>query len=320
MTARLPPRPRIGVSACLLGETVRYNAGHCRDDLVLDEIGGHVDFVSVCPEFEAGLGAPRESLRLVGVPGAARLVGSKSGTDRTPLLVAWSRERLAGLEAENLHGYILKKNSPTCGMGHVRVYRANGTPANDGVGVFAAELVRHMPELPVEEEGRLRDPGQREHFITRVFARWRWDRLLADEPSRSDIVAFHTEHKMLLLAHDPERYRELGRLVAALSTRPLGEGVREYGHAFHAALARAPTRGRHVNVLQHLLGFLPEAHAHERADLAATIEEYRRGEVPLIVPERLIHHYVKENDWADAQRYFAPFPPGLHLRTRIVRS
>lgn len=311
-------KPRIGISACLNGADVRYNGGHCRGPHILDELRPHVEYVPVCPEVEAGLGAPRESLRLSGVPGGARLVGNKSGTDRTPLLKAWSRARLTALSKSDLHGFILKKGSPSCGLSRVRVYRPTGIPMSDGAGVFAESLQSAMPLLPVQEEGRLTHPGTREHFVTRVFARWRWSRLLAADPAPRDLGAFHGEHKMLVLAHDPARYRRLGRIVGEHAGRPFDEALEDYGVEFAKALAEPPTRGRHVNVLQHLLGFT-DVDREARAALTESIEEYRRGEVPLIVPERLIRHHVRAaSEWASAQRYFDPFPHELHLRTEIV--
>jgi uncharacterized protein YbbK (DUF523 family) len=56
---------RIGVSSCLLGEEVRFDKGHKHSRFVTDVLGAHVEFVSVCPEVEAGLGLPRPAMRLI---------------------------------------------------------------------------------------------------------------------------------------------------------------------------------------------------------------------------------------------------------------
>ena len=161
---------RMGISSCLLGQEVRYNGGHVRDELLLNTIGQHVQWFPVCPEIEVGMGVPRENIRLVGESENPRLIAPKSGTDYTQAMKKWSRSRLSGLKDSNLDGYILKKDSPSCGPFRTKVYKGNGPASRTGRGLFAEELVKRFPMLPVEEEGRLRDPKLRENFIGRVFS------------------------------------------------------------------------------------------------------------------------------------------------------
>lgn len=316
-----PPRKiRLGVSACLLGQEVRYDGGHKRDAFLTDVLGAFVEWVPVCPEVEVGLGVPRPPIRLVGTPAAPRLVVEKTGEDLTARMRRWASGRIGELEALGLHGYVLKRGSPSCGLVRVRVCGEDGTPGRVGRGVFAAALTKALPLLPVEEEGRLTDAGIRESFIERVFAAARWQAFTASRPRVRDLVAFHTAHKFAVLAHSPRDYTVLGRLVAGAGPRLAAETLATYGTRFMQALAVRAIRARHVNVLQHLAGFLKrELSDDERAELVEVIAEYRRELVPLVVPLTLLKHHVRRLGLAYLadQVYLNPHPKELMLRNHV---
>jgi uncharacterized protein YbgA (DUF1722 family)/uncharacterized protein YbbK (DUF523 family) len=322
--ATTPPdrfdRIRLGVSACLLGEAVRYDGGHKHDRFLTDVLGPHVEWVAVCPELELGLGVPRDTLRLVGSPGAPRLVQDKTGEDLTPRMQAYARERVRALAALELDGYVLKRASPSCGLFRVRVYREAGGPGNDGRGLFAAALVTALPTLPVEEEGRLGDPAIRAHFVERVFAAARWRGFRAAGPRPCDLVAFHAAMKLAVLAHSPAHYARLGRIVAAAGRGGLHVTLADYHALLTESLAVRATRGRHVNVLQHAAGHVGRALARdERAELGEVIEDYRRGLVPLVVPVTLVAHHARRQGIAylTNQVYLQPHPKELMLRNHV---
>jgi uncharacterized protein YbgA (DUF1722 family)/uncharacterized protein YbbK (DUF523 family) len=311
---------RIGVSSCLLGNQVRFDGGHKRNEFVTDVFGQFVEFVPVCPEVEIGMGTPRESIALRRQDGELRLLGNRSGADFTAKMKSYADKRTRALGAEDLSGYILKKDSPSCGMERVRVYAENGMPSRDGVGMFAAALLRRYPNLPVEEEGRLSDPKLRENFVERVFAFRRLQDFFAARWTVGGLVAFHTAHKLVLLAHAPNAYRELGRDVAAAKKIPRPEFRREYETRFMSALKKLATPPRHVNVMQHMLGYFRD-HLEEvaRRELAAVIDDYARGLVPLIVPLTLIRHYVRrfEVEYLAGQVYLNPHPKELMLLNHV---
>jgi uncharacterized protein YbgA (DUF1722 family)/uncharacterized protein YbbK (DUF523 family) len=311
---------RIGVSSCLLGNEVRFDGGHKRNEFLIDILGQFVEFVPVCPEVEIGMGTPRESIALYREGSDIRLLGNKSGADFTAKMKSYAERRTRALERENLSGYVLKKDSPSCGMERVRVYAENGMPSRDGVGMFAAALLRRYPNLPVEEEGRLKDPKLRENFVERVFAYQRLQDFFADRWTVGGLVAFHTAHKLVLLAHSPNAYRELGRYVAEAKKIPRAEFRREYETRFMSALRKLATAARHVNVMQHMLGYFRE-HLEEvaRAELAGVIDDYARGLVPLIVPLTLIRHYVRrfEIEYLAGQVYLNPHPKELMLLNHV---
>lgn len=311
---------RLGISSCLLGEEVRFDGSHKRDRFIVGTLGQFFTFVPVCPEFEIGLGVPRESLRLIRRPGGIHLVAPKSGSDHTETMNAYAREKCAELARLDLSGYLLKRASPSCGMERVRVYDANGVPEPSGVGLFARVLLQAMPLLPVEEEGRLHDPGIRENFLDRVFGYARVQRLFASDWSRGDLVAFHASEKYLLLSHEPEGYRELGRLVARQKELSDGELAATYRERYMKTLAVFATRNRHVNVLQHMAGYLRDLLGDDaRREVHRSIEDYQGGFVPLIVPITLIRHYVvlRNVEYLRGQRYLEPHPKELMVRNHV---
>ncbi|MDD3580878.1 MAG: DUF523 and DUF1722 domain-containing protein, partial [Desulfobacca sp.] len=205
---------KIGISACLLGEKVRFDGQHKLDRFITDTLGKYLEFVPVCPEVECGLGVPREPMRLIGDPEAPRLVTVRTKVDLTDRMVAWSQNKVQELERLELCGFIFKSDSPSSGMERVKVYTDKGIPEKKGVGLFARQFMDHFPLLPVEEEGRLHDPKLRENFIERLFTLKRWRAMAADAPGRGKLVDFHTQHKLLLLSHSPSQYRLMGQLVA----------------------------------------------------------------------------------------------------------
>jgi len=314
------PLIRIGISSCLLGEEVRFDGGHKHDTLLTETFGKIFRWVPVCPEVEIGLGTPRESLRLVGSDKSPRLVAPRSGADHTAAMQTYASARLEKLERQDLHGYILKKNSPSCGMARVRVYGSGGQPARTGRGLFAAALLERFPTLPVEEEGRLRDATLRENFIERVFCRYRWLQLVRRKPSAGRLVDFHSRHKLTLLSHSDEHYRKLGRLVARAGRTPIRELLSRYESDFSETLRVTATPRKHANVLYHLIGFLKDhLSADDKKEMIECIEEYRKCLLPLIVPITLLKHHFRRFpvSWVTNQTYLNPYPSELMLRNRV---
>ena len=312
---------RIGISSCLTGKNVRYDGGHSRDPFLMDTLGPFVEFVPVCPESECGLGVPREAMRLVGDIENPRLVTIHTGMDLTKRMQDWTKKRIKELEKENLCGFIFKSRSPSSGMERVKVYREDGkgSPQHKGVGLFARAFMEHFPLLPVEDEGRLHDPGLRENFITRLFVLRRW-REATKTQRLGELVAFHTRHKLLILAHSERIYRQLGPLVAQASPQKTAELFAGYERLMLAALACKTTVKKNVNVLTHMAGYFKKLlSADEKQELLELIDQYRHEYLPLIVPVTLINHYVRKygQEYLAGQYYLRPHPIELALRNHV---
>jgi len=311
---------RVGISSGLLGNEVRFDGGHKRDRYLTDTLGQFFEWVSVCPEVEMGLGTPRETLRLVGDPAAPRLVFGKTRGDQTEGMQTWSKTRLEQLATMDLCGYILKSDSPSCGMERVRVYGETGMPSKTGVGIYARALLDRFPLLPVEEEGRLHDLPLRENFVERVFCYRRWRDLVTGGLTRGKLVVFHTAHKLLLMAHSPKHYTDMGRLVAAAKAHTPRELESRYGELFMAALKVKATAKKHVNVLQHILGYFKrELDAKDKAELLSVIGDYHKNLVPLVVPLTLLKHHLGRIPvpYIQDQVYLYPHPKELMLRNHV---
>ena len=327
-------RPRLGVSACLLGQEVRWDAGHKRDSFLVSSLAEQVSWVPVCPEVEVGMPVPREPLRLVGTPGsprpasgaspddrrppALRMIGQRTGTNHTADMEAWAAARAEELAALDLDGYVFKKDSPSCGVARVRVYpdgEGKRPPVRTGTGLFAAALAGRLPDLPITEEGWLRDTRLRESFLDRAFSHARVRTGLAQAAPggvAAALVELHAAHKFLYMAHSPARQKALGQLVARAGALPPAELGPTYLAAAMDALAVTSSRGKHANVLQHILGYFRELmSARERDDILERIEEYRRGTGDLAVPLALLAHHLRRHDqspWLASQVYFDPWP------------
>ncbi len=306
----------IGISSCLLGQNVRYDGGHKRDSYITGTLGEYFDFHPFCPEMGIGLGAPRPTLHLVKIDHALHCVGIKDPEcDVTERLHDYAEQQ------QHLHaglcGYILKKGSPSCGMERVRVY-SGAQHHKDGVGIYAEALLRLNPLLPVEEEGRLGDPGLRENFIQRVYVLSRWKAMLAVGLTASGLTNFHARHKLIIMSH--EDYRDLGQLLAGLTKSSLEQVAEQYILQLMITLKKPATRKNHVNVLQHIQGYLKkDLSADNKVELCEVIERYRNGYIPLIVPLTLLkHHFRKTPDpYIEDSYYMSPYPQELQLINQL---
>ena len=306
---------KIGISSCLLGEKVRYNGDHKRHWYINEILGQYFDYVPFCPEVEVGMGVPRPSVRLVGTVEKTRMIDPKSGKDWTEKMVRYSKKKAAKLEG--LHGFILKKGSPSCGPFRVKLYGEKGIPFTAIQGLFAKELIAKYPHIPIEDEGRLNDEKIRENFLTRIFAYARLCEVKEQRFKRSIWVKFHQDNKMLLLAHGRPHYTKLGRLVAHIKEFKPSEFVAEYEKTYMEALENKSSPAKNSDVLLHILGHLKtKLGSDEKQDILMSIDHYKKGTYPLVVPLTLIRHYVKifDIEYIKDQTYLCPHPLELKLR------
>jgi len=311
---------KLGISACLLGEKVRYDGGHKLNHYLTDVLGPFVEWVPVCPEKECGLPVPREAMHLTGDPQNPRLVTVNTGIDHTDRMLHWAGRKLEKLAQENLCGFVFKAKSPSSGMRDIKVYNDRGMPARKGTGLFAGLFMQRFPLVPVEDEGRLNDAGLRENFINRIFVMHRWQVMLQSGKSARNLVAFHTRHKLLMMAHSPKMLGALGRLTAGAGPHPSDAVITDYLSQLMAALKQSATIRKNVNVLQHITGyFKKQLSPDEKQELLEIIGRYHEGLIPLIVPVTLLNHYVRkyQETYLMNQYYLNPHPAELMLRNHV---
>ncbi|SKA79760.1 Uncharacterized conserved protein YbgA, DUF1722 family [Paucidesulfovibrio gracilis DSM 16080] len=314
-------QPKVGIAECLLGKNVRFDGGHKLDRYLRDVLGRHVTYVPVCPEMECGMSIPREAVRLVGDPESPRLVTSRSGVDWTSQMQDWAKQRLDALAGEELCGYIFKYGSPSSGMSRVKVYpEKGGPPSMKGRGMFAGMFMDRFPLLPVEDDGRLNDPGLRENFIQRIFTTHRWQAVLKSGLTPGRLVDFHSRHKLLVMAHNVQAYRDLGKLVAQAGTMDLAVLSDRYFERLLHGMRRPATLKGHRNALDHCQGyFKKQLEPFEKQELREVIAQYAEGLIPRIVPITLLNHYVRKygQEYLAAQVYLNPPPSELKLLNHV---
>jgi uncharacterized protein YbgA (DUF1722 family)/uncharacterized protein YbbK (DUF523 family) len=304
----------IGISSCLLGQEVRFDSGHKHNSYITGTLSQYFEFKAFCPEVYIGLGIPREPIRLIEENDKIQCVGTK-----TPDLNFTEQLTASADEQKHWHakifGYILKKDSPSCGMERVKVYK-NNQPQRSGQGLYARQLMKNFPNLPVEEEGRLGDPILRENFIKRVFIYERWRELYQTDLSIASLTRFHARHKLILMSHDQDKARELGRKLSEIKSDAIASFALEYEASLMSLLKIKATRKNNVNVLQHIQGYLKNfLDKEDKRELTEVIEQYRLGFLPLIVPITLLkHHFMKHpNDYIGDSYFINPHPKELML-------
>jgi FdhD protein len=233
-------RPRVGISACLLGEPVRYDGQHKRDAWLVDVLGPQVEWVSVCPEVEAGFGTPRETMELVrDASGRVALMTTETKRDVTDVLQRYADRRVEELARADLDGYVLKADSPSCGL--------------EGPGLFAAVLTARLPDLPIVDERQLADERARQRFADGVRAHYRARSVAAESSPWRDVSIVRMQSGKAAPAID-----------RAATEEPLE--IRLHGQPF-AVIMRTPGADRELAA-----GFLLSERVIRNADELGTIE------------------------------------------------
>jgi uncharacterized protein YbgA (DUF1722 family)/uncharacterized protein YbbK (DUF523 family) len=327
-------RPRLVVSRCLGFERCRWN-GLTIASPEVDALRPHAEIVTVCPEVEVGLGVPRDPVRIVGAQGAERLVQPSTGRDITDKMISYAAGRLAAIGS--VDGFILKSRSPSCGVKDARIFPSTARVAASGrtTGLFAREVVRRFPGVPVEDEGRLTNFRIREHFLEAVFTVASFRELRArafttaqtagagsaTEAGRTPagraaqmLTEFHAANKLLLMAHSQAGMRRLGRIAANSDRLPLVDVFESYAQGLESAVGQLPRPTNVVNVLMHAMGyFKDELSSREKRFFLDLIDRFRRGRVPLSAVLAVLREWIARFDvpYLEAQTFFAPFPEAL---------
>ncbi len=311
----------VGISSCLLGESVRYNGGHKHSRFCTEQLANYFEFRSFCPEVAIGLGIPREPIRLQGDWTQPRVVGTNDASkDVTQPLIDYSHEVADGFERSPVSAYIFMKDSPSCAVYSAKVYTDKGVHQKKRAGIFANIIRERFPLLPVEEAGRLNDAVLRENFIARVYVYHEWQILISEPLSAAKLVDFHSRHKYFVMSYSQSLYKTLGHLVADAGSGDIDQRAKDYIQALMQGTEKPPSKKGHVNVLYHLVGYLREqVPGGIRQDLTEAIEDYRKGIVPLAVPMKLMTHYIDNyaGDYIRAQNYLNPYPYELGLRNAV---
>lgn len=311
---------KIGVSSCLMGNHCRYDGSGAKDKFIVDELGKYFEILSYCPE-EPIFGTPRDTIRLVEVDKKIRVHVGKSGNDVTAELKESSISFANRAKKDKLCGFILKSKSPTCGLERVKVYKQINEPSQKkGIGIFAQELRKVYPYLPIEEEGRLNDPWLKENFLMQVFAYNDFYGFIDSNPTYKDLVAFHTNYKYLIFAKSEQAYKNLGKLVANHEKIALEDILLNYEKEFLSAIEHKGTIKKTYNVLLHIIGYFKKLISKDEKELLLNAcNEYKQSIIPLIAVTKLINLYVIkfQQSYLLSQKFLQPYPKELSLRSDL---
>ncbi len=311
---------KLGVSACLIGKMCRYDGGHAKDRFVLDVLNNYFEMVAYCPEDKL-FGSPRETIHLETKNDKTIAITSQTHKDITQELKAVSKTYTNHMDNENLCGFILKSKSPSCGLERVKVYEENSKfSQKKGIGIFAKQIQKRFPYLPIEEEGRLNDDWIRENFFMQVFAYEDLHIFLENSPSQKTLVQFHTQYKYLIYSKSTSDYKALGNIVANREKKPFCMVIKNYKEGFLKAICKKSTIKKTYNVLQHIAGyFKKEITKEEKTHLHEALKEFKKELIPLIVVIKLIEIYTIrfKIDYLKKQKFLNPYPKALALRSSI---
>jgi len=306
---------KIGISACLIGQKVRFDASNKPSRFCIDELSEHVEYEAFCPEVAIGLPIPRATIRQIKKDDMIHIARPDGSGDVTEALRAYGK-KVASM-TQHLSGYIFCAKSPTCGMERVKVYSPEGhSLKSDGIGSFAKEIMEANPLLPCEENGRLNDMHIRENFVARIYAYKHWQKMLATGLTKHKLTTFHSHYKYTVMSHHLVSYKKLGQLLGNDDV-PLKEKASQYIAGLMDALKIPATRKNHVNTLTHIQGYFSKhLTAMQRKELCDQIDGYRLGLLPLIAPLTLLNHYLLQypKDYLKGQSYLSPYPDSLRLR------
>jgi len=305
----------IGISACLIGEKVRFDARNKPSNFCIKELGQHVTYQSFCPEVAIGLPIPRPTIRLIKKDNVIQISRPDGTGDVTDALKAYGRK--VAKMTTNLSGYVFCAKSPSCGMEGVKVFNAEGHAlVSNGVGAFAQEIMTANPLLPCEENDRLNDPLIRENFVARIYTYKHWKNIEASGFTKQILATFHSKYEFMVMSHDLNAYKVLGQLLARVDVT-LEEVAKQYITGLMATLKIIATRKNHANTLAHIQGYFSnQLQSDERQELCDQIAAYREGVIPLVAPLTLIKHYLLQypKDYLTKQTYLSPYPDQLKLR------
>ena len=307
------PRPIVVTSACLGFDACRYN-GNIISAPFVQQLVTHIEFLKVCPEVEIGLGTPRDPIRLVASNEGQRLVQPATGQDLTQKMVSFSKAYLDTLEA--VDGFILKNRSPSCAVKDSKIHSGlNGADVvGKGLGLFARAALERFPHAAVEDEGRLTNARLREHFLTRLFAQARY-RMLRQAPSIRGLMQFQADNKLLLMAYNRKRLREMGQAVSGYEMKNLAPMLEEYGHHLGVALERLPRYTSNIHVLLHAFGYFSDRlSSRDKAFFLNALESYREKRTSLGAVLKVMKAWIVRFGPAHLARqtYFDPYPQALY--------
>lgn len=305
-------RPVVLLSKCIEHDSCRYDGSMIKNSFI-KTLENYVDFIVVCPEKEIGLGVPRESIRIIKKEKNKSLVFSKSGKDITQQMIDFGSNYSNELKNQSIHGVILKSRSPSCGIKDVKIYNGIGKSSlssSKTSGFFGEIILNDFQGIAIEDEGRLRNYNIRDQFLKRIFITYSFDQVKKDKTMKN-LIDFHSKNKYLLMTHNQEKQKELGKIVASYNHENLDDIVADYEILLREVLATEMLRGKNINMLMHLLGYFKKVlKKEEKMYFLDILDQYSDKKIPFSVPLAVLASWVVRFDepYLKNQTIFKPYP------------
>lgn len=310
-------RPKIVVSKCLEFDNCRYD-GQLINNKYIRKLKEYVDFTTICPEVEIGLGTPRDPIHLVRKEDEFSLYQPSTDRDLGSLMNKFSNKFLSSLSS--VDGFILKSRSPSCGISTAKQFpdKNNKSPMGHGPGLFTAKIIEKYPNHPKEEDKRLNDNFLREHFYASIFTISEYRNV----KSFKELYDFQAKHKLLFMAYNQSRMKILGKIAANKMNSSFEEVKHEYFLNLLLLFKKRPRYISNINTHMHAYGFYKKyLKSKEKVFFLELLDDYRSNLIPLSTINSVMNSWnVRfENEYLIKQSYFNSFPEGLvvHKESRM---
>jgi len=314
----------LGVSACLLGRKVRYDGKDKFDPCLHELLSPYFLWFALCPEWEAGLGVPREALDIYEKEGREQVLTRHSHREVTSLLSQGIQRILSSLPSASLSGFILKSRSPSCDTaGKVPRYDSQGQCRGSGPGLFVPALLEHLPFIPFIDEEGIHKKDRLFAFLSEIATYREFSNLWMRGITSQALRTFHASHRVLIMAQAPELLPLLDSIVAHSEDNLAPEEVTRYYGVLREALQHPATASSHAHALTHVYQMLkPRLSATGDKEIRAMISALRNGTLSFTTVRATLVSYNKKDEVPTLihDAYLFPPPWLLTLQEEMMSS
>ncbi len=297
-------KPKLIISKCLNSEKCRYN-GQGYDDKVISLLREYIDIETVCPENAIGLPIPREPVRIEKHNDEYKLIQTNSNLDYTKQMCEFAEEFLSGID--DIDGFILKSRSPSCGINDVKIYpkAQKCSIKKNGTGIFANKVIEKRSNIPIENEGRLKNYSIRDEFLTKIFT-------INQLKSEESILDFHKKNLLILKSYSEKITKELDSIIKKPNLT--NEDIELYKSKVYQLLGKKRYKNSKLRIAKYVFekyrGFLK---ANEIEFFKSLLNCYREQKIPFNSIVVVLKTYALRFDDKELlnQSFFNPYPEEL---------
>ena len=301
-------KPKIIISKCLEHDACRFD-GQLINNKYIKKLKKFIEFTTVCPEVEIGMGIPRKPIRIIHDNNKIILKQLDTGIDWSKKMNSFSKKYISAIK--DIDGFILKSASPSCGINSTKIFqKKHPAPIGKGNGLFTDQIVESFPSHPKEEEKRLNNPILREHFFTSIFT-------IADFKSVNSfesLYKYHAKHKYLFMSYNQTLMRKMGKIAANNDNLKIEVVKNNYYQNLLKLFLKKSRYQSNINTHMHVMGYFKKfLSTSEKKMFLENLELYRNKKLPISAINNILHSWIVrfENQYLLNQSFFNPFPKYL---------